>query len=420
MSVVIIKHGKTSRLAAGHPWVYAGEIAKVSDELKDGDTADIRDERRRFLGRGIFNSKSQIAVRRFTLGHDDLDEKFFRARLETALAWRRRIMPEVVAQNDTAFRVVCSESDFLPGVIIDRYSNALVLQTLTLGMDMRKGLIAKVASDLLCCDTVIERNDAPVRKLEGLEEKTGILTVGRQSLAAVGDKSQAGTPVLPISESHAESSRYPVQINGVKFSIDLLHGQKTGAYLDQRVNYRAVAAWAKGRRVLDAFCYQGGFALHCAKAGATSVELLDSSEDAIAAARENAKLNDVDTRCQFVAANAFDVLKTYQQEKREYDLIILDPPSFTRSKQQLEPALRGYKELTLRSLKMLNAGGMLATFCCSHHVNSQLFKEILVDAAGDARRVLRLVQTLTQSPDHPILPSVPETEYLKGFLVEVV
>jgi len=404
MSVVIIKHGKTSRLASGHPWVYAGEISKVSDELQDGDTADIRDERGRFLGRGIFNSQSQIAVRRFTLGHDDLDEKFLRARLEAALAWRRRIMPEVVAQKDTAYRAISSEADQLPGLIIDRYPNALVLQTLTLAMDMRKDLIAKIASDLLHCDTIIERNDAPVRKLEGLKETVARLPSGAK-----------------ISESAVEGSRTTVtQINGVKFSVDLLHGQKTGAYLDQRVNYQAIASWSKGKRVLDAFSYQGGFALHCAKAGATSAELLDISEDAIAAAKENAKLNGVETLCHFSATNAFDALKSYQQEKREYDLIILDPPSFTRTKQQLDAALRGYKELTLRSLKMLNAGGMLATFCCSHHVDAELFKAVTVDAAGDAHRQLRLVQTFTQSPDHPILPAVPETEYLKGFLVEVM
>jgi 23S rRNA (cytosine1962-C5)-methyltransferase len=202
--------------------------------------------------------------------------------------------------------------------------------------------------------------------------------------------------------------------------MDLLHGQKTGAYLDQRMNYQAVASWAKKRRVLDAFSYHGGFALHCAKAGAASVELLDISEDAIAAAKENAKLNEVDSLCQFTAANAFDVLKSYQQEKREYDLIILDPPSFTRTKQQLDAAERGYKELMLRTLKMLGSGGLLATFCCSHHVDAPLFKAILVDAAADAHRQIRLIQTFTQSPDHPILPAVPETEYLKGFLVEVV
>jgi 23S rRNA (cytosine1962-C5)-methyltransferase len=405
MSVVIIKHGKTSRLASGHPWVYAGEIAKVSEELKDGDTTDIRDERGRFLGRGIFNSKSQIAVRRFTLGHDDLDENFLRARLTAALAWRQRIIPEVLAQKDSAFRAVSSEGDLLPGLIIDRYPNALVLQTLTLGMDKRKDLIAKIASELLRCDTVIERNDAPVRKLEGLKETVARLPSGAKE---------------PKSADAAGDSRTTVEINNVRFQVDLLHGQKTGAYLDQRMNYRAVASWAKGRRVLDAFSYQGGFALHCAKAGATSVELLDISEDAIAAAKENAKLNGVESLCQFVAANAFDALKSYQQQKREYDLIILDPPSFTRTKQQLDAALRGYKELTLRSLKMLNAGGLLATFCCSHHVDAALFKAVTVDAAADAHRQLRLVQTLTQSPDHPILPAVPETEYLKGYLVEVV
>lgn len=409
-NTIIIKHGKTSRLAAGHPWVYAGEISKVSEELKDGDTANLRDEKGRFLGRAIFNSKSQIAARRFTLGHDDLDEPFLRARLKAALDFRRRVLPAVFDSEtanrkplaSAAFRVVFSESDFLPGVILDRYPNALVLQTLTLAMDLRKELIATICSDLLQCDTVIERNDAPVRKLEGLD--TGVRVPTRAER----------------SESAAERCRTPVEINSLKFQIDLLHGQKTGAYLDQRINYQAVSSWAKGRRVLDAFSYQGGFALHCAKAGATSVELLDISEDAIAAAKENAKLNGVESLCQFTVANAFDVLKSYQQEKREYDLIILDPPSFTRTKQQLDAAERGYKELMLRALKMLGTGGLLATFCCSHHVDALLFKEILVDAAADAHRQIRLFQTFTQSPDHPILPAVPETEYLKGFLVEVV
>jgi 23S rRNA (cytosine1962-C5)-methyltransferase len=406
MSAVIIKHGKTSRLASSHPWVYAGEIDSLRGDAKDGDTVDIRDTKGRFLGRGLFNSKSQITVRRFTLGHDELDEPFLRARLQSALALRLRSLPQIIGQPAAAFRVVFSEADSLPGIILDRFPNALALQTLTLGMDVRKQTIAKLAAELLCCDTIIERNDAPVRTLEGLKEVSGLLPVTPQSLTA-GKLAAGGRCSTEFT------------LNDVRFSADLLSGQKTGAYLDQRVNYREVAAWSKGRRVLDAFCYQGGFALHCAKAGAKSVEALDISEDAMTAAQQNARLNGVEKLCAFRTANAFDLLKAYQQENRAYELIVLDPPSFTRSKQQLEGAARGYKELNLRALKMLGPGGMLATFCCSHHVDAALFKAIVLDAAADAHKLLRLVRTLTQSPDHPILPAVPETEYLKGFLLEV-
>ncbi len=371
---------------AGHCWVYAGEIAKLTGDPADGDAVDIRDYKDRFLGRGLLNTQSQITVRRFTMQKEELDREFFRNRLQAA--WKYR--------NDAATcRVVFSESDLVPGLILDKYGDHLVLQALTLGIDRRKPMIIEIARELLQPKAVIERSDVATRKLEGLEESKGV---------RFGETDGVVTAVL----------------GGTRFELDLLQDQKTGFYLDQVENYREVAAHSAGKRVLDCFSYHGGFALAAARAGAGSIEAVEISEPAIARARRNAELNDLTGRIEFVCANAFDVLKKYDSEKRQFDLIILDPPSFTRSKQNVDDAVRGYKEINLRALKMLPPGGVLATFSCSHHIRAELFRAILVDAAADARKTLRLLKALTQLRDHSILPAVPETEYLKGLLLQVM
>jgi 23S rRNA (cytosine1962-C5)-methyltransferase len=390
MPSVILKPGKEHRLIAGHPWVYAGEIAKLTGDPTDGDSVDIRDHKERFLGRGLLNTKSQLTVRRFTTQKEDLDEAFFRRRLESAFRYREEL--GVISDGR---RLVFSESDQLPGLIIDQYGDHLVLQTLTLGLDKRKQLLVGIVRELLQPKAVIERNDVPVRKLEGLEEWKGVL----------------------FGETDGK-----VQLRSEEFSVEanLLEDQKTGFFLDQRGNYAEVAGHCAEARVLDCFSYHGGFALAAARAGATAVEAVEISEPATARARQNAELNGLTGKIEFHCANAFDVLKKYDSEKRQFDVIILDPPTFTRTKANVNDALRGYKEINLRALKMLPPGGRLATFTCSHHIGAELFRAVVVDAAADARKTVRLVKSLTQSPDHPILPAVPETEYLRGFLLQVM
>jgi 23S rRNA (cytosine1962-C5)-methyltransferase len=386
MPSVILKPGKERRLLAGHPWVYAGEIAKITGAPADGDDVDIRDNKERFLGRGLLNTKSQITVRRFTTQKEQLDKEFFRRRIEGALRYR-------VANS--AFRVVFSESDLLPGLILDKYEDQLVLQALTLGIEKRKGWIVEIARELFQPKAIIERSDVPVRKLEGLEECKGVL------LGETDGKAQ-------------------LQFGGFSVEVNLLEDQKTGFFLDQRENYGIVAGHCAGRRVLDCFSYHGSFALAAAKAGAASVEAVEISEPATLRARHNAELNGLTGKIEFHCANAFDVLKKYDTEHRQFDVIILDPPTFTRTKANVRDALRGYKEINLRALKMLPPGGWLATFTCSHHIHAELFKAVIVDAAADAKKPLRLVRILTQAPDHPILPAVPETEYLRGMLLQVM
>jgi len=285
---------------------------------------------------------------------------------------------------------VWSESDGLPGLIIDRYGKHVVVQTLTLAMRQRVELIVDALKELVSPESIILRNDSPVLKAEGIEQEI-IMLLGSNPGAFV------------------------VEANGLKFEIDLFDGQKTGLYLDQLQSHAEVAKFAKGKRVLDCFTNQGGFALACAKAGAAKVTAVDISEGACAAARRNAELNGLEV--EVIAHNVFDFLKHAQPE---YDLIILDPPSFTRNKKTLMDAMRGYKEIHLRSLKLLEKGGILSTFCCSHHASRELFQQNLVDAAVDAKKSLRLVMNHGQRPDHPVLLALPETEYLKGITAELM
>lgn len=392
MPSVILKKGREHRLYAGHSWVYGGEIARITGDPKDGDAVDIRDHKDRFFGRGLLNTNSQITVRRFTTQKEEIDRAFFARRIEAALEYRRENTSIADAE---AFRLVSSESDQLPGLIVDRYGDHIVLQALTLGIDQRKQQIVQILREMFEPKAIVERSDVPSRKLEGLEEAKGVL----------------------FGETDAS-----VRLQVARFSIEvnLLEDQKTGFFLDQRDNYAEVASHCGGRRVLDCFAYHGGFALAAAVADAKSVEAVEISEQAVARARQNAELNGLTGKIEFVCANAFDMLKKYELEKHQYDVIVLDPPSFTRTKQNVGDALRGYKEINLRALKMLPPGGILATFTCSHHIDGGLFTSVVLAAAADAKKTLRLVKMLTQSPDHPILPAIPETEYLRGLLLQVM
>lgn len=393
---VILKPGEADRAIAGHPWIYAGEILRVTQPPADGDIVQVKDHRQRLIGAGFFNSKSKIHVRLLAPDRVEADAAFFETRIRAALAVRRKHLPEA-----TSFRVVNAESDFLSGLIVDKYEDVLVLQITSLGMDQRKAHIVAALQKIFSPRAIVERSDAPSRKFEGLTEANGILT-------------------------GAFEGKCSVTLNGLKFDVDLQEGHKTGMYLDQQANYQAVSAFAKGGQVLDCFSFLGGFGLHAARAGAAHVHLLDQSAPAIEASQKNAAANGLADKCSFETVNVFDWLKAntavkpHEKVIPRFDFIILDPPSFTRNRASVPDALRGYKEIHLRALKLLKPGGTLATFCCSHHVSAELFYDTLLSAAFDTRKLLRRIATYSQSPDHPVIPMIPETEYLKGFTFEVV
>lgn len=376
--------GRHRRVAAGHPWVYATEVAGVEGDPAPGDLVRVVDARGRFLGRGYINPASQILVRILTRDPGErVDRDFFRRRLAAALEYRRRVAPRA-----EACRLVFGEADFLPALIVDRFGPYLVLQTLALGIDRFKGLIVEVLVELLRPRGIYERNDVNVRLLEGLDLRTGHL---------YGDFE----PVVPFQE------------HGLRFTADLARGQKTGFFLDQRENRLALRDLAGGARVLDAFCYSGAFALHAALFGAREVVGVDIAPAAVELAAEHARLNGLADRCRFYAANAFDELRRLAAAGEKFDLVILDPPAFTKSKEALPGAVRGYKEINLRALKLLRPGGFLVTCSCSYHLDEGSFLEVVMAAAADAGRTLRLVELRRQARDHPILPAAPETHYLK-------
>ena len=394
LSTVLLRPGEADRIAAGHPWIYAGSILRMTHAAADGAVVQVKDHRQRFLGVGLYNSKSKIAVRVLAPERVAVDEEFFEGRIRAALAVRQKHLP-----GASSFRVVNAESDFLSGLIVDKYEDVLVLQTTALGMDQRKAMIVAVLKKLFSPRCILERSDTAFRKFEGLPDANGILF---------------GELAGPVN----------IKLNGLKFEVDIAGGHKTGLYLDQQVNYQQVAQFAAGAEVLDCFSFLGGFGLHAARAGAAHVHLLDQSADAIAAATRIAATNGLSDKCSFEAVNVFDwfntqtAVKLHERVIPRYDLIILDPPSFTRSRAAIPDAMRGYKEIHLRALKLLRPGGTLATFCCSHHVDAVMFQQVILDAAFDAHRMLRRVATYSQSPDHPVIPVIPETEYLKGFAFE--
>ncbi len=396
LPTVLIKPGEADRVVAGHPWIYQGAVLRTTSEPKDGDVVQIKDHRQRFLGVGFWNSKSKIRVRVLSPERIEINQSFFEERIREAFSFREKHLP-----GATSFRVINAESDFLSGLVVDKYENVLVLQISSLGMEQRKTEIVAALQKIFSPRAVLERSDVGSRKFEGLDETRGVL---------------AGQ----------YSGEMPVNLNGLSFASDLLLGHKTGLYLDQQLNYARVAEFCRGANVLDCFTFLGGFAIHAARAGAARVLGVDQSAEAIAAATRNAGTNAVAEKCSFEAANVFDWLKAQTtaapNEKiiPRYDVIVLDPPSFTRTRAAVQDALRGYKEIHLRALKLLKRGGVLATFCCSHHVDAQLFQDVILAAAYDARKILRRVATYTQSPDHPVIPSIPETEYLKGFAFELV
>lgn len=377
-----------SRIFHGHDWVYTSEVQKTFGDPQPGTVISLKDFRDRPLGSAIYNPASQIVARRISRRKQELDADFFERRLRRAQGLRERL-----AFTEPVYRLVWSEADGLPGVVIDRYGEHFVLQTLTLAMDLRRDLIVAALRQVFGEVTVIERNDSSIRKAEGMEPRIGVL---------------AGQWQGPVE----------ITVDGLRQEVDLMEGQKTGIYLDQLDNYAAVGALAAGRRVLDCFCNQGGFALHAAKAGAASVLALDISAAAVAATRANAERNGLVLEAR--EANVFDFLKEAETAGQSYDLIVLDPPSFTKSRKSVADAMRGYKEIHLRALKLLSPEGILSTYSCSHHVSEREFSDVIAAAAVDAKRTLRLVARHGQRRDHPVILTLPETAYLKGFTFQNV
>ena len=395
MKTVQVNRKGADRAASGHPWIFSSDITDRGDS-QPGDAVRVVDPKGRLVGVAHYSSTSQISLRLLTHRVEPIDREFFRRRLTRAIAHRERVV-----ENSNACRLVFSEGDLLPGLIVDRYGwqvgdlphGYLVMQTLTQGMDRARDLIADCLAELLHPLGILARNDASVRRLEGLPLESVIL---------------AGQ--IP--------DRVAIEMNGLKLEADLLHGQKTGVYLDQRENYLAAATHARGR-VLDCFTSTGGFALHAA-GRVESVEAVDSSAPALASAEANARANGI-ANIQFRQADIFDFLaRVSSGESRRYSMIILDPPAFAKSRKQLDAATRGYKEINLRALRMLDAGGILVTCSCSHHVSEAMLLQIVAEAALEAGRTLRILERRTQAADHPMLITVPESLYLKCLILEVL
>ena len=398
-SFIITKKG-CAWVGTGHPWIYAQEIISKSTEPENGALVDALSENGRYLGTGLYSRESKIGLRLISRNANDrFDSEFWKRRIRYAWDYRRTVMGGDVS----CCRVIFGEADGFPGLTVDRFSNILVTQTLSVGMERLKDAIFPLLAEVLResgerIDGIYERNDVAIRALEGLEQGKGWYE-------------------LP-GEEHPQSTVTEICENGIYYAVDFENGQKTGFFLDQKYNRLAVARLAKGRRVLDCFTHTGSFALNAARGGAEHVTAVDVSESAVEMARENARRNGLEDRMDFVAADVFDLLP--EVKKGEYDFIILDPPAFTKSRRTVGRAEKGYKEINLRALKALPRGGYFATASCSHFMPSELFVKMLRSAAQDANVELRQIEALQQAPDHPILWNVPETDYLKFYIFQVV
>ena len=387
---VLLRPNREHRLAGGHLWVYEGDVARTAGTLDSGDVVDLYSHARRFCGRGLYNPRSKIRIRLLTLLEEPIDQGFWERRIRAAVGLRRR----VVTGTD-AFRVVHGEGDLLPGLIVDRYADVLVMQSLSYGMDRRREALADLLMAATGGTAVYLRNDAKSRVLEGLPQQKGFLR-GRASMQ---------------QEIHEGAAR---------FVVDIEKGQKTGWFCDQRENRLAVATLSKDADVLESFCHTGGFGIHAALYGARSVLGIDVSAEAVALARTHADMNGVAAVCRYVEADVFTDLRALDRNGSRFDLVVLDPPAFARSRGALPHALAGYKEINLWALRLVRPGGFLATCSCSHHVGEEEFWRTIVEAARDAKRPIRLLECRSQGRDHPMPAAMPETRYLKCLIVQVL
>jgi len=389
MIPVILKKRIGLRVENGHPWIFGNEISETEETVQPGDIVTVFNAERKFIGKGFINPKSQIAIRLLTRDvNEDINPHFFRRHLETAWTYRQKLG---YTEN---CRLVFGEADGLPALIIDKFGDHFVVQTLALGMDLWKPAIVDALKAIFGTDKIYERNDVPVRELEGMAQLKGFLSA-------------------PFN------TRIRIRENGLQFEADLENGQKTGYFLDQQDNRRAIRHIVKDAEVLGAFCYTGSFEVHAGHYGARSVLGLDISENAIAQARRNAQLNSVDEHIEFKVGNAFDILKKWSREDKKFDVVMLDPPAFTKSRENIGKAIAGYKEINLRGMKLLRSGGFLVTSSCTNLVSSQLFLETIHAAAKDAGKKIRQVVYQAQSPDHPVVWGLDNTHYLKFLIVEV-
>lgn len=389
MLKVVLKRKISPRVVNGHPWIFGNEVNMIDENAKAGDIVDVFTHDDKFVGKGYVNPQSQIVVRLLTRDkHETVNDDFFYNRLLKAWQYRQQLG---YVEN---CRLIFGEADYMPQLIIDKFNDYFVIQTLALGIDKWKPAIVAAINKIFKPKGIYERNDVPVRELEGLQQQKGFL-----------------------------SDPFPTEItineNGIKFFVDIENGQKTGYFLDQQDNRRAIQHIVNGADVLGAFCYTGTFEIHAAHYGAKSVLGLDISENACSMARRNAELNDLQDICQFQCVNAFDVLKTWVKDGRKYDVVMLDPPSFTKTRATIEKAITGYKEINLRGMKLVKPGGFLVTSSCTNLVQPEMFLNIIEMAAKDARRKLRQVTFQAQASDHPIIRGWENTNYLKFLIVQV-
>ena len=390
MGKLILKRKIAPRILNGHPWIFSNEVEKMEGSPEPGSIVQVYYHDNKFAGKGYFNPQSQIIARLLTREKGvEINEEFFLKRITECWAYRQRIG---YTEN---CRLVFGEADGLPQLIIDKFNDYFVIQTLALGIDKWKPAIVKALQTTFQPQGIYERNDVPVRELEGLPQQKGFL-------------------------SEPFDTKIVINENGLKFNVDIENGQKTGYFLDQQDNRRAIQHIVRGADVLGAFTYTGTFEIHAAHYGAKNVLGLDISEKAVVQANKNAALNGLEKTCRFETANAFDVLKQWVKEGRQYDVVMLDPPAFTKSRATIQKALTGYKEINLRGMKLVKKGGFLVTSSCTNLVSPQLFLEIIAMAAMDSRRTIRQVVFNTQSPDHPIIWNLENTQYLKFLIVQVM
>ncbi|MDS0525355.1 class I SAM-dependent rRNA methyltransferase [Clostridium sp. SHJSY1] len=382
--------GKNKRAEGGRPWIYIDEINEYDGDYENGDIVEVYNHKNYFIGKGYINDRSKITIRIMTRDKDEeIDKDFFRKRFKAAYEYRKTVI------DTSSCRFVFGEADLLPGLTIDKFEDYYVLQISTLGMDKYRDTIVDILVNEYHAKGIFERSDIATREIEGLEQRKGFLT----------DEFDTNIQIIE---------------NGVKYIVDIENGQKTGFFLDQKENRAAIHRICKDRDVLDCFTHTGSFALNAGIAGAKSVLGIDVSEHAIQCATKNAELNNLQDTVKFECHNAFDVLSTWSKEGRKFDVVILDPPAFTKSRNTINGAKRGYKEINLRGLKMVKSGGYFVTCSCSHYMNEELLKSTINEAAHDAHRILRQVEFRTQSADHPILWNSDESYYLKFFVFQVV
>ncbi len=399
-TVTITKKAEAS-VVGGHPWIFEGELTEIDGDLADGDLVDVLSHKGSYLGTGFYNSHSKIRIRIIsTNSNDKFDEAFFERRLRYAWDYRKTVMGD----DTDCCRVIFGEADTFPGLTVDKFHDILVTQTLSLGIEQRKDILFPLLYRILCEDgqkirAIYERNDVAIRELEGMTQGKGYYPLGG---------------IIP-----PETTDTIITENGIRYRVDYENGQKTGFFLDQKYNRLAVSKIAKGRRVLDCFTHTGSFALNAVMGGAAHVCAVDISQDAVNMAKANAALNGLEEKMTFRCTDVFDLLPQLSRSEG-YDFIILDPPAFTKSRATVHNAAKGYKEINLRAMKLLPRGGYLATCSCSHFMKDEMFCQMLKSAAHDAHVSLRQIEARQQSPDHPILWNVPETDYLKFYIFQVV